>query len=79
MTDERSQDDEQQHSSIAGAAAYCRDNPSTVVILGAATVGGAIGALYLPFEDLSTMRRLLGGAIAGFYFGLFPLGFRLFN
>ena len=30
-------------------------------------------------EELSTVRRVVGGAVAGFYFGLFPLGFRLFE
>jgi hypothetical protein len=37
----------------------------------------AVAGTLLPLGEFSMTRRVVGGAIAGFYFGLFPLGFRL--
>ncbi len=58
---------------------FTRRRPYLVlVILGSTLLGAGIGAA-IPFGEFSTARRCFGGAIAGFYFSLFPLGFRLFD
>ena len=61
------------------ALAYCKKNPGVVALVVLFTAGGAVGGILLPFDGLSLARRIIGGAIAGFYFALFPLGFRLFE
>ena len=59
---------------------FCREHPYMVGLLVCSTIAGAVGAAVLPIgESLPMARRVIGGAIAGFYFGLFPLGFRLFE
>jgi len=58
---------------------FCRENPGVTAFMLVSTVGGMVAGWLLPFDDLSLTRRLVGGAIAGFYFGLFPLGVRLFD
>jgi hypothetical protein len=60
-------------------ASFCRENPVTVVILVSFTLAGGVGGVLLPFEDLSLARRIIGGLIAGAYFGMLPLGKRLFE
>ena len=60
-------------------ARFCRENPVTVVVLVTFTLAGGVVGVYLPFEDLSLTRRIIGGVIAGAYFGMLPLGKRLFE
>ena len=43
------------------------------------TIAGGVAGALIPMGELSVARRCLGGAIAGFCFALFPLGFRLFD
>ena len=62
-----------------GLLGWIRANPATVAMVAAFTVAGAVGALWLPLGDFSVAKRVLGGAIAGFYFGLFPIGYRMFD
>jgi len=50
-----------------------------VGLLIACTIGGAVFGAVVPMGELSVIRRVLGGAVAGFYFGLFPLGYRLLD
>ena len=66
-------------SVLARALQFCRDEPVSVGLLLAFTLAGAAGAFLIPLGDMSVARRVAGGAVAGFYFGLFPLGFRLFR
>jgi len=51
-------------------------NPVTIglAILGA--IGGALAGIWLPI-DKPLLVRVVGGAITGGYFALFPLGARL--
>ena len=63
----------------ARALEILRHNPITAVVLVASVAGGIFGALQLPVEDLSMTRRVLGGAVVGAWFGLFPLGARLYR
>ncbi len=53
------------------------EHPYVVGLLFAGTLGGAGVSVILPMDDISMLRRVLGGAVAGFYFVLLPLGFRL--
>mgnify|MGYP000201850406 CR=1 FL=1 len=55
-----------------------RKHPVTFGLLVLGTLAGAIGGLYIPVDTHPALRAL-GGAIAGFYFALFPLGERLFD
>jgi hypothetical protein len=62
------------------ARGYIRENPiaAAAVVLGAAA-GAALAVHYELPADLSPLGRALGGAIAGGWVGLFPLGFRLYE
>lgn len=59
----------------------CRRHPvaSAVFLLGA--IAGAGAAVWIPLgpEDMSPLARALGGALAGAWLAMFPLGFRLFE
>ena len=66
-------------SSKAGLAGWIRENPYTSGLVAAFTAAGVAGALWLPIGDFSLAQRIFGGAIAGFYFGLFPIGYRMFD
>ncbi len=61
------------------AMTFAAENPGTVAILGLGAVAGSITAWYFELGDLSPAGRLLGGAFTGAWFGLFPLGVRLFD
>lgn len=61
------------------AMKFVREHRYMVGLLMAGAVLGAIAGATIPMGDLSLVRRVLGGAVAGFYFALFPLGFRLFE
>jgi len=59
---------------------YVLENPlsASVVLLGAGL--GAAGAVYFEVPgDMGPLGRALGGAVAGAWVGLFPLGFRLYE
>ena len=57
---------------------FARAHAMTVSLLVLGTTAGAVGGALLPIEA-APATRMLGGAIAGFYFALFPLGERLFD
>jgi hypothetical protein len=61
--------------------AWCRRNPftCTVFVLGAAA--GSASAVWFEIgpEEMATWKRALGGAFAGAWLAMFPLGFRLFE
>jgi hypothetical protein len=63
----------------ARARVFVREHPYLVGLLVATTIGGAVFGALVPMGELGVVRRTIGGAIAGFYFGLFPLGFRLLD
>ncbi len=56
-----------------------RAHPGTTGLVVLSTVAGAAGAVWLLGDSYTLTQRIVGGAIAGFYFSLFPLGFRLFH
>lgn len=64
---------------IARAVVFTREHPYMVGLILTFTVAGAVFGAATPMGELSLVRRTIGGAVAGFYFGLFPLGFRLFE
>jgi hypothetical protein len=63
---------------VSRVARYARAHPVSLGLLALGVVLGAVGGLFLPI-DAPPATRALGGAIAGFYFALFPLGERLFD
>ena len=61
-------------------AHFARANPSALVVLVSFAHAGAVAGSLLSFgESIAAWKRILGGAICGLYFGLFPLGKRLFD
>lgn len=64
-----------------GPLGYLKDHPGWAVYFLVCTVLGAVGIFYVPFvpESLSTVQKVLGGALVGFYFSLFPIVHRLFD
>ncbi len=55
---------------------FAREHPYMVGLLVSCTIGGAAFAVVMPMGEVSLVRRVFGGAVGGFYFGLFPLGYR---
>ena len=58
---------------------FCRDNPVAVVIVLVGAVAGGTLAVHYEIGDMTPLGRALAGAFAGGWFGLFPLGFRLYE
>jgi hypothetical protein len=60
---------------------WCREHPVTAIVFVAGTTAGAWSAVAFQLgpEELSTWKRALGGALAGAWLAMFPLGFRLFD
>ncbi len=67
-----------QHSRFGRALRFCRDNPATVGVLAIGLVGGAVAGAFVPI-DRPLELRVLGGALIGLFFGMCPLGSRLFD
>jgi hypothetical protein len=61
--------------------AWSREHPVTVVVFLVGTVTGAVCAVTFELgpAELATWKRALGGALAGAWLAMFPLGFRLFD
>jgi hypothetical protein len=76
-----SQEREKPTGSLRRAAAWCRRNPIVVVVFvgGAAAGAGLTVGLEIGPAGMPVWKRALGGALAGAWFGMFPLGFRLFE
>ena len=66
---------------LTAVASWCRRNPFTSVVFALGTAAGAICAVQFEVgpEDMATWKRALGGAFAGAWLAMFPLGFRLFE
>jgi len=60
---------------------WCRENPFTCAVFVGGTAAGAISAVAFELgpEEMATWKRALGGALAGSWLAMFPLGFRLFE
>lgn len=60
---------------------WCREHPVTALAFGGGTVAGAVLAVHFELggADLAVWKRALGGAVAGAWLAMFPLGFRLFD
>jgi hypothetical protein len=60
---------------------WCRRNPFTCAVFVIGATGGA--ACAVAFEvgpaEMAAWKRALGGALAGAWLAMFPLGFRLFE
>jgi hypothetical protein len=66
---------------VAGILAWCRRNPFTCAVFAVGTAAGATAAVVFELgpEEMATWKRVLGGALAGAFFAMVPLGFRLFE
>ena len=60
---------------------WCRRNPFTCAVFAIATAAGAVCAVAFEIgpAEMASWKRALGGAIAGAWLAMFPLGFRLFE
>jgi hypothetical protein len=61
--------------------AWSREHPVTAVVflVGAAAGAASAVALELGPAEMATWKRAFGGALAGAWLAMFPLGFRLFD
>ena len=61
--------------------AWCRSHPFTCAVFAIGTATGAVSAVAFQIgpEEMATWKRALGGALAGAWLAMFPLGFRLFE
>jgi len=66
---------------LTAVLAWCRRNPFTCAVFVAGASAGAISAVTFEIgpEEMATWKRALGGALAGAWLAMFPLGFRLFE
>jgi len=66
---------------LARVWAWCRRNPFTCAVFVLGSAAGAISAVAFEIgpEEMATWKRALGGAFAGAWLAMFPLGFRLFE
>lgn len=66
---------------LARLGSWCRRNPVAVAALvgGAAAGAGLAVGLEIGAATMPVWKRALGGALAGAWFGMLPLGFRLFE
>jgi len=66
---------------LARVWAWCRRNPFTCAVFVFGSAAGAISAVAFEVgpEEMATWKRALGGAFAGAWLAMFPLGFRLFE
>jgi hypothetical protein len=69
------------NDAFSRAFAWCRRNPFTCAVFAAGAAAGAISAVAFEIgpEEMATWKRALGGALAGAWLAMFPLGFRLFE
>jgi hypothetical protein len=66
---------------LARAWTWCRRNPVTCVVFLFGAVAGSVSAVVFQVgpEEMATWKRAVGGAFAGAWLAMFPLGFRLFE
>ena len=67
--------------SVLQVIAWCRRNPFTCAVFVAGATAGAVSAVTFEIgpEEMATWKRAFGGALAGAWLAMFPLGFRLFE
>ena len=60
---------------------WCRRNPFVCAVVAGGTAVGAVSAVAFEIgpAEMATWKRALGGALAGAWLAMFPLGFRLFE
>ena len=60
---------------------WCRNHPFTCAVFAVGTAAGAASAVAFEIgpAEMANWKRALGGAIAGAWLAMFPLGFRLFE
>jgi hypothetical protein len=60
---------------------WCRRNPFTCAVFVIGAAAGATSAVVFEVgpEEMATWKRAVGGAFAGAWLAMFPLGFRLFE
>ena len=61
--------------------AWCRRNPFTCAVFVLGATAGSVCAVVFEIgpEEMAIWKRALGGAFAGAWLAMFPLGFRLFE
>jgi hypothetical protein len=66
---------------LTRVGSWCRRNPFTCAVLVIGTAAGAASAVAFEIgpAEMATWKRALGGALAGAWLAMFPLGFRLFE
>ena len=66
---------------IGRVVAWCRRNPFTCAVFVLGASAGAVSAVVFEIgpDEMATWKRALGGALAGAWLAMFPLGFRLFE
>jgi hypothetical protein len=66
---------------LASILDWCRRNPFTCAVFVVGSAAGAVAAVKFEIgpEEMATWKRALGGALAGAWLAMFPLGFRLFE
>jgi len=66
---------------MARLLSWCREHPVTALVFAGGTVAGSVLAMHFELggPELATWKRALGGALAGAWLAMFPLGFRLFD
>jgi hypothetical protein len=60
---------------------WCGEHPFTCAVIAIGTAAGAVSAVAFEIgpAEMATWKRALGGALAGAWLAMFPLGFRLFE
>jgi len=66
---------------VSRTLAWCRRNPFTCAVFVLGATAGAVSAVVFEIgpDEMATWKRALGGALAGAWLAMFPLGFRLFE
>jgi hypothetical protein len=66
---------------LARAWRWCRGHPFTCAVFAIGTAAGAVSAVTFEIgpAEMAIWKRALGGALAGAWLAMFPLGFRLFE
>ncbi len=61
--------------------AWCRRHPVACAAFVIGTAAGSVSAVAFEIgpEEMATWKRALGGAVAGAWLAMFPLGARLFD
>jgi hypothetical protein len=69
--------EEQERADASGMWAVIRRHPVITATLVLCIAVGAIGAIFVPFEDWSVGRKIAAGALSGAWVGLLVTGTRM--